>query len=95
MATGRLSPGADEPDDRGRNLLGDLLDAAIGIDDDEAPWLRCRQSQELLTQGDVEGAGLTLQAVQGRALARTTRRDPRLGVQQDGQVRQQALGGPQ
>ena len=77
------------------DVVGHLVDGPVGVDDDETLRLGPGQGEELLAQGDAEGIPLLLEAVLGAAAGGAPLGQARVAVEQDGQVRQEPLGGPQ
>ena len=77
------------------DVVGHLVDGPVGVDDDEALRLGLSQGEELLAQGHTEGVPLLLKAVLGAAAGGASFGQVGVAVEQDGQVRQEALGGPQ
>ena len=77
------------------DVVGHLVDGPVGVDDDEALRLTLSQGEELLAQGGAEGVPLLLEAVLGAAAGGASLGEVGVAVEQDGQVRQEALGGPQ
>ena len=81
--------------ERAADRRGHRLNGPGGVDDDNAPRLGVRQGEELLAQSGAEGVGLALEAVPAPAPARAAVGEGRVGVEQDGPVRQKPAGGPQ
>lgn len=77
------------------DVVGHLVDRSVGVDDDESLGLGGGQGEELLTQGGAEGVTLLLEAVLGAAAGGALLGQGGVPVEQDGQVRQEALSGPQ
>ena len=97
MGAAALVPHAVAAHGRGSGLddvVGHLVDGTVGVDDDEALRLGCGQGEELLAQGGAEGVSLLLEAILGAAAGGALLGQVGVAVEQDGQVRQETLGGP-
>ena len=77
------------------DVVGHLVDGPVRVNDHESLWLGVGQDEEMAAQGGAESSALLLKAVPGATAGGTSLGQVGVAVEQDGQVRQEALGGPE
>ena len=77
------------------DVVGHLVDGPVRVNDHESLRLGVGQDEELAAQGGAESSALLLKAVPGATAGGTSLGQVGVAVEQDGQVRKEALGGPE